>query len=187
MMAIAAIFYLFAAVAVVSALLCIVQKNPIASAFWLVATMLALAGIFILLNAQFIGIIQVLVYAGAIMVLFLFVIMLLNLGRTPSDLKHWPARILAGGAAVLLLAQLAAVRHYSAERLALEYSGSTGLANPSVVFEAGNAVATAQVASGVTGAIAQPLFAGYLVPFELTSVLLLTAIVGAVVLAKRKI
>ena len=85
-MVIAAIFYLFAAVAVLSALLCIVQKNPIASAFWLVATMLALAGIFILLNAQFIGIIQVLVYAGAIMVLFLFVIMLLNLGRTPSDL-----------------------------------------------------------------------------------------------------
>ena len=104
-----AVFYLFATVAVLSALLCVTQRNPIASAFWLISTMLCLAGIYVLLNAQFIGIIQVLVYAGAVMVLFLFVIMLLNLGRGDSDFKRWPVWILAAGVVVLLLAELAAL------------------------------------------------------------------------------
>jgi NADH-quinone oxidoreductase subunit J len=182
-----AVFYLFATVAVLSALLCVTQRNPIASAFWLISTMLCLAGIFVLLNAQFIGIIQVLVYAGAIMVLFLFVIMLLNLGRGESDFKRWPVWILAAGVVVLLLAELAALPHYSAERLALEYTGSSRLADPSMVFDAGKTAAAAVEAQGVTGAIAAPLFQNYLIPFELTSVLLLTAIVGAVVLAKRRV
>jgi NADH-quinone oxidoreductase subunit J len=182
-----AVFYLFATVAVLSALLCVTQRNPIASAFWLISTMLCLAGIFVLLNAQFIGIIQVLVYAGAIMVLFLFVIMLLNLGRGESDFKRWPVWIMAAGVAVLLLAELAALPSYSAERLALEYTGSSRLADPGMVFEAGKAAAEANVTQGVTGAIAAPLFQNYLIPFELTSVLLLTAIVGAVVLAKRRV
>ena len=182
-----AVFYLFATVAVLSALLCITQRNPIASAFWLISTMLCLAGIFVLLNAQFIGIIQVLVYAGAIMVLFLFVIMLLNLGRGESDFKRWPVWIVAAGIVVLLLAELAALPHYSAERLALEYTGSSRLADPSLVFDAGKTAVAAAQTQGVTGAIAAPLFQTYLVPFELTSVLLLTAIVGAVVLAKRKV
>jgi NADH-quinone oxidoreductase subunit J len=88
---------------------------------------------------------------------------------------------------VVLLAQLAVLQRYTDARLALEYTGSTGLANPAMVFE-GSAMANAAIAErGVTGAIAQPLFATYLVPFELTSILLLTAIVGAVVLAKRKL
>ena len=182
-----AVFYLFATVAVLSALLCVIQRNPIASAFWLISTMLSLAGIFVLLNAQFIGIIQVLIYAGAVMVLFLFVIMLLNLGRDETDLKRWPVWVLAAGVVVLLLAELAALPRYSAERLALEYTGSSGLADPGVVFEEATTAATAATAQGVTGAIARPLFQIYLVPFELTSVLLLTAIVGAVVLAKKKI
>ena len=182
-----AVFYLFATIAVLSALLCITQRNPIASAFWLISTMLCLAGIFVLLNAQFIGIIQVLVYAGAIMVLFLFVIMLLNLGRGESDFKRWPVWIIAAGVVVLLLAELAALPQYSAERLALEYTGSSQLADPSLVFDAGKTAVAAAQTQGVTGAIAAPLFQTYLIPFELTSVLLLTAIVGAVVLAKRKV
>ena len=182
-----AVFYLFATIAVLSALLCVTQRNPIASAFWLFSTMLCLAGIFVLLNAQFIGIIQVLVYAGAVMVLFLFVIMLLNLGREESDLKRWPVWILAAGVVVLLLAELAALPHYSAERLALEYTGSSRLADPGLVFEAGKAAAESTATQGVTGVIAAPLFQNYLIPFELTSVLLLTAIVGAVVLAKRRV
>ncbi|MEK6597194.1 MAG: NADH-quinone oxidoreductase subunit J, partial [Gemmatimonadota bacterium] len=74
-----------AASAVVCALACILQRNPVAAAMWLVGTMFSLAGIYVLLNAQFIGAIQILVYAGAIMVLFLFVIMLLNLGHNASD------------------------------------------------------------------------------------------------------
>ena len=88
---------------------------------------------------------------------------------------------------MLLLAELAALPQYSAERLALEYTGSSRLADPGMVFEAGKTAAEANVTQGVTGAIAAPLFQNYLIPFELTSVLLLTAIVGAVVLAKRRV
>ena len=80
-------FYLFATFAVVSAALCILQRNPVSAALWLVSTMFSLAAIYVLLDAQFIAAIQVLVYAGAVMVLFLFVIMLLNLGHTSSDIR----------------------------------------------------------------------------------------------------
>src|SRR5256714_9239408 len=79
------VFYLFGLIAIVSALLFVTRKSPVAAALWLVTTMFCLAALFILLDAQFIGAIQVLVYAGAIMVVFLFVIMLLNLGH-PSEL-----------------------------------------------------------------------------------------------------
>src|SRR5216684_509177 len=94
-----------------SALLCITRKNPIACALWLVVTLFALAALFVLLDAQFIGVLQVLVYAGAIMVLFLFVIMLLNLGRPgPTDLKG-PAGLGVGVLlAGLLLVQLLGLR-----------------------------------------------------------------------------
>src|SRR6266516_141354 len=81
-------FWIFGVIAMGSALLCITRKNPIGSALWLVVTLFALAALFVLLDAQFIAVLQVLVYAGAIMVLFLFVIMLLNLGRPgPTDIK----------------------------------------------------------------------------------------------------
>src|SRR5918996_1748188 len=81
------VFYVFAVAAVLSATLCILQRSPMASALWLISTMFSLAAIYVLLNAQFIAAIQVLVYAGAIMVLFLFVIMLLNLGHAESDIR----------------------------------------------------------------------------------------------------
>src|SRR4030095_357326 len=84
------VFYVMAAFAVVSAVGCITQRNPVAAAVWLVGTLFSLAGIYILLNGQFIGIIQILVYAGAIMVLFLFVIMLLNLAHSQNDIRGWP-------------------------------------------------------------------------------------------------
>src|ERR1700755_2689068 len=74
-------FYLFGFIAIVSALLFVTRKSPVAAALWLVNVMFSLAALYVLLDAQFIGVIQVLVYAGAIMVVFLFVIMLLNLGR----------------------------------------------------------------------------------------------------------
>src|SRR5262247_3121015 len=93
-----------------SALLCITRKNPVASALWLVVTLFALAGMFVLLDAQFIAVLQVLVYAGAIMVLFLFVIMLLNLGRPgPSDIKGplgVGVAVLLGGLMLFLLKPL---------------------------------------------------------------------------------
>ena len=97
------VFWIFGVIAMGSALLCITRKNPVASALWLVVTLFAVAALFVLLDAQFIAVLQVLVYAGAIMVLFLFVIMLLNLGRPgPSDIKG----PLGLGVAVLLGAAL---------------------------------------------------------------------------------
>src|SRR5437762_3748213 len=82
------LFWSFAAIAVGSALLCITRRSPVASALWLVVTLFQIAALFVLLDAQFLAVLQILVYAGAIMVLFLFVIMLLNLGRaTSSDIK----------------------------------------------------------------------------------------------------
>ena len=186
------VFWFFASVAVVSGLLMVTMRNPIACAFWLVCTMLCLAALFFLLNAQFIGVIQILVYAGAVMVLFLFVILLLNLGRTPSDLKGLPAWLVAVLLVGVLASQLIPLGGYSRERLALEYTHSTSLASPAVVFDttmniSGLNPARATLERGVPGDIAGPLFEQYLVPFELTSILLLAAIVGAVVLAKRRI
>src|SRR3989441_12704640 len=98
-----AVFYLFATLAVASACLCILQRNPVSAALWLVSTMFSLAAIYVLLNAQFIAAIQVLVYAGAIMVLFLFVIMLLNLGHAESDVRG-PSSVAATLVIVGLLA-----------------------------------------------------------------------------------
>jgi NADH-quinone oxidoreductase subunit J len=175
------LFWAFASVAVVSALLCITRRSPVASALWLVLTMCALSALFLLLDAQFLAIIQVLVYAGAIMVLFLFVIMLLNLGRGgPSDLRGWFGRavafLFAAGIVVQLLVLFRAVR------------GPGGFAAETAAYPlpAGE-LARLQAARGALGMVADPLLRQYLVPFEITSVLLLAAIVGAVVLAKRKI
>src|SRR5437762_10939401 len=100
------LFYVFAALAVGSAMLCILQRSPVSAALWLVSTMFSLAAIYVLLNAQFIAAIQVLVYAGAVMVLFLFVIMLLNLGHASSDIRG-PSSVAAALVIVgLLLVEL---------------------------------------------------------------------------------
>ncbi len=165
------IFWGFAALAVGAALLCITRKNPVASALWLVVTLFSIAALFVVLDAQFIAVLQLLVYAGAIMVLFLFVIMLLNLGRGgPSDLKG-PAGLAVGVLlAGLMLVQLLGLRQASA---------APGLA--------AGAMARAAAEQGMVPPIARPLFSVYLVPFEITSILLLAALVGAVVLAKRKL
>ena len=143
--------------------------------------MFALAAIFVLLDAQFIAAIQVLVYAGAVMVLFLFVIMLLNLGphrlRPPRRLRHdgHARRGRAPG-------------HRALGALGL-HAGAAGGGDSRGDrrgSRAAEAIRTATAERGVVGAVAAPLFETYLVPFEITSVLLLAAIVGAVVLAKRR-
>ncbi len=167
------VFWLFAGVAIVSAFLCITRRSPVASALWLILTLFCLAGIFVLLDAQFIAALQVLVYAGAIMVLFLFVIMLLNLGRGgPSDLRGWPGRLVAIVLGILLAAELWAVRTWAPEEHLRIPEG---------------AIARMSQAEGPVHLISDVLFREYLIPFELTSVLLLAAIVGAVVLAKRRL
>src|SRR5256885_259053 len=164
-------FYLFGIIAMVSALLFVTRKSPVAAALWLVNTLFCLAALYVMLDAQFIGAMQVLVYAGAIMVVFLFVIMLLNLGH-PSELADarglgWK---LAGGLVGLaLLAEVSALgRARLPERLVL---------NPGTI--------AAEVArDGAIAPIARPLFTNYLLAFELTSILLLAAVVGAGVLGR---
>jgi NADH-quinone oxidoreductase subunit J len=181
------VFYIFAAAAVISASVCILQKNPVSAALWLVSTMFSLAAIYVLLNAQFIAAIQVLVYAGAIMVLFLFVIMLLNLGHAESDIRG-PSTVAATLVIVGLLGiELFALLRYSPRQLASEFSQAPAYADPATVFVAGQITQQESATRGVVGAVAAPLFQIYLVPFEITSILLLVAIIGAVVLAKRNV
>ena len=167
------LFWAFAGLALASALACITRRSPVASALWLVVTLFALAALFVLLDAQFIAVLQLLVYAGAIMVLFLFVIMLLNLGHPgPMDVKG-PVGVgtafLLGG---VLLFQLWILRQ---------------AALPASIQLPPGSVARLQQEQGFVAAIAQPLFDTYLIPFEITSLLLLAALVGAVVLAKRRL
>ncbi len=182
------VFGCFAAWAVVSALLCITRSNAIASALWLVSTMFSLAAIFVLLQAQFIAAIQVLVYAGAVMVLFLFVIMLLNLEQMPVQWKRWPVWAVAAGLTVVLGVTLFSLRSYTPERMSREFSPpEMQNVNPVVAFPEGHMMNLATAEHGAVGGIAQPLFQTYLIPFEITSVLLLAAVIGAVVLAKRKL
>ena len=172
-MSLSQVFWVFGVIAMLSALLCITRRNPLYSALWLVVTLFALAALFVLLDAQFIAVLQVLVYAGAIMVLFLFVIMLLNLGRPgPSDIKGPVGLLIAIVLAGALLLQL---QPLSEAKL------------PDAVRLPAGTVAAVQQQQGMVGAVAGPLFEAYLVPFEIASVLLLAAIVGAVVLAKRKL
>ncbi len=181
------VYWFFAVVAVVAALVCVLDRNPVHSALALITCMLALAGIFVLLDAPFVGAVQVLVYAGAIMVLFLFVIMLLNLGRVSAD-AHGPLGWVVGGAlAAALLGALAAVRAVNPSRIAHDLAPDPLLADPALILPGGRDALAAAEAKGIIGAAAGPLFDTWLVPFEVTSLLLLAAMVGAVVLAKRRI
>ncbi len=169
------LFYVFAAVVIGGAFGVAVSRSPVASLLFMVVTLASLAGIFVLLEAHFLAAAQVIVYAGAIMVLFLFVIMLLNLGHDyVRDLKGGVFRILAfaviGAMAGFLSLQFKAAG-------ALESMGTTG----------GDQIDAALREYGAVGAIAQPLFTTYVVPFEITGILLLVAIVGAIVLAKRRV
>ena len=162
-------FYLFGLLAVASSIVLVTRKSPVAAALWLVSTLFALAALYVMMDAQFIGAIQVLVYAGAIMVVFLFVVMLLNLGH-PADIAdvrgRW-GKIAAAAIGVAILAQILALQRQRLPRPARREREVTG----------------------VIESVADPLFAAdrFLLAFELTSVLLLAAIVGAVVLAKRRV
>ena len=166
-------FYLFGVIALASAITFVTRKSPVTAALWLVNTMFSLAAMYVLLDAHFIGVIQVLVYAGAIMVVFLFVIMLLNLGH-PSEINDarglgW--KLAAGLVGLALLAQVFALtRAQVSEKLALPE----------------NTVANQVAAQGAIAPVAAPMFNQYLLAFEVTSVLLLAAVVGAVVLGKRR-
>src|SRR5918992_4701812 len=131
------VFYIFAAIAVLSATLCILQRSPMVSALWLISTMFSLAAIYVLLNAQFIAAIQVLVYAGAIMVLFLFVIMLLNLGDAQSDMRGTSTVAATLVIVGLLAVELLALFTYSPRKLASELAQWPTFTDPATAFVAG--------------------------------------------------
>ena len=164
-------FYLFAGVAVIASLLVIAQRNPIYSVLLLIASFGALSGLYVLLEAPFVAVIQIIVYAGAIMVLFLFVVMLLNAPRedTEEDLERGVRR--SGGGVKLFGAGLAAV-------LVVELLWALVASRASADAFDGEAVSS-------VAAIGRTLFTDYAFPFEVTSVLILVAMVGAVVLARR--
>jgi NADH-quinone oxidoreductase subunit J len=160
-----ALFYICAALAVLAALNVVLQRTPVYSALSLIVVLCALAVIYLLLDAEFMAVIQVIVYAGAIMVLFVLVIMLLNARReTPSD-RSRIARWLGVPLLAALLAEILLV-------VWKQFPAATTAAAPAV--DAGPA------------AIGQLLFRTYVLPFEVTSVLILVAVLGAVVLAKKE-
>ena len=166
-------FYLFGVIALASAIAFVTRKSPVTAALWLVNTMFSLAALYVMLDAQFIGVMQVLVYAGAIMVVFLFVVMLLNLGH-PSELadargKGW--KLAAGLIGLGLLAEIMVI---SRSKL------------PSELLVARDFNDQQLQKLNAVGVIAEPLFKEYLLAFELTSVLLLVAIAGAVVLGRGR-
>jgi NADH-quinone oxidoreductase subunit J len=159
----AVVFFLLAAVAVAGAINLIVQRHPIHSALSLIVVMVALAALYLLLGAEFIAAVQIIVYAGAIMVLFVFVIMLLNAGEEERTNLSRMARYVGLPLGIVLLFQLA----YWIAR-----------ASPSR--------AAASVGPAPTRKLALMLFQDFVFPFELTSILILIAILGALVLAKRE-
>ena len=169
-------FYLFGAVAIVASLLVIAQRNPIYSVLLLILSFGALSGLYVLLDAPFVAVIQIIVYAGAIMVLFLFVVMLLNAPHEDTDQDlHRPGgeRGPLAGAGVRRLGAILAVALIVELVWALtKHGGESG------AFPAGS------VAS--VRAIGRSLFTDYAFPFEVTSVLILVAMIGAVVLARRE-
>jgi NADH-quinone oxidoreductase subunit J len=165
------LFYLFGGIAVLASLLVIAQRNPIHSVLLLIASFGALSGLYVLLDAPFAAVIQIIVYAGAIMVLFLFVVMLLNAPHEETDfdervhplMRPGPMRFGAALAGALVVELVWALTRRSSD--------------------AGDFAA---VAVSSVGAIGRSLFTDYAFAFEVTSVLILVAMVGAVVLARRE-
>ena len=176
------LFWIVAVAAVISGLNVILQRNPIYCALFLVANLFCVAIFYLLLNAQFLAAVQIIVYAGAIMVLFLFVITLLSPGREEAgedrlSLFRIPAAILGIGLAVVLGVVLASNHIRGANGTgAFEVNGSCPLPD---AHHLGGGL-------GCTATVGDQLFNYYLFPFELPSLLLLLAMLGAVVLAKRR-
>src|SRR3954463_11680393 len=163
-------FYAFAAIATLASLLVIAQRNPVYSVLLLIGSFGALSGLYVLLDAPFVAVIQIIVYAGAIMVLFLFVVMLLNAPHEDTEFDERVHPLLRPGpmrfGAVLALVLIGELWW------ALSRAGDTG------AFPGGSVTSV--------NVIGRSLFTDYAFPFEVTSILILVAMMGAVVLAKRE-
>lgn len=165
-MIVLATFCALAAASVLTALLMLTAKSPVHSVLYLVLTFFAIAGQYILLNAQFLAVVHIIVYAGAIMVLFLFVLMLLNLNKDNEPQKSMIWKIVGAIAAGLLLLTTVAAMRDSASVVALP----SGNNDPGL---------------GLVHNLGTLLFTKYVVPFEISSILFLAAMVGAVMVGKK--
>jgi NADH-quinone oxidoreductase subunit J len=151
--------------AIGSAVMMISSKSPVHSVLWLIVVFFAISGHYILLNAQFLAIVNIIVYAGAIMVLFLFVVMLMNLNAETEPIKNYRLRligILSGGS--LLLVLIAAMMKIDVAQPVLMSTGDSGLIK----------------------VLGHALFTNYVLPFEISSVLFLSAMIGAVIIGKKE-
>jgi len=160
------LFIVLSAIAVFSALMVIISKNPVHSVIWLILVFFAISGHYLLMNAQFLAIVNIIVYAGAIMVLFLYVLMLMDLKKETEPKKNRWLKIagaVAGGS--LLLVLVAALRK----------------------ADIGQNIAETRVGDiGLIENLGKTLFTEYVVPFEISSILFLSAMVGAVVIGKKE-
>ena len=160
------LFWFLSALTVISALMVLFSKNPVHSVLWLIAVFFAISGHYILMNAQFLAIVNIIVYAGAIMVLFLFVIMLMNLNKESEPRKNvWMklAGAISAGSLLMILVSLV--------------GQATEMKNKTLIMKDGDI--------GLIKTLGKILFTQYVVPFELTSILFLSAMVGAVVIGKK--
>ena len=161
------LFWFLTALALVSALMVLLSRNPVHSVLWLIVVFFAISGHYILLNAQFLAIVNLIVYAGAIMVLFLFVIMLMNLNKATDPQKNLLmklAGVVSGGCLLLVLISLINQAPEISKKMAMVKEGNIGL----------------------VGNLGKILFSEYVVPFEISSVLFLSAMVGAIVIGKKE-
>jgi NADH-quinone oxidoreductase subunit J len=159
------LFWFLSALALVSAVMVVFSKNVVYSVLWLIMVFFAISGHYILMNAQFLAIVNIIVYAGAIMVLFLFVIMLMNLNKKSKPQKNHMmqlAGIISGGCLLMLFVSLI--------KQAVELNGKE------VLMKDGDI--------GLIENLGKALFSDFVVPFEITSVLFLSAMVGAIVIGK---
>jgi NADH-quinone oxidoreductase subunit J len=158
------IFILLSAMAVGSAFMMLLSKSPVKSILWLIVVFFAISGHYILLNAQFLAVVNLIVYAGAIMVLFLFVVMLMNLNAEAEPVKNYRLHIIgivSGGSLLLIL--LSALMKNNQQQLVQMKIGDQGL-----------------IAN-----LGKVLFTNYVLPFEIASVLFLSAMIGAVIIGKK--
>ena len=166
------LFYIFAAIAIVSAILVITRHNVVHSAAFLGATLFAVAGIFLTLHAEFLAGVQVIVYVGGILVLFVFVIMLISIERGEHERRYNRQWTIALITAALLIGEIGYGLYRGKDSLLLPPPAAPPVAGAAV--------------PGNSELVGTALYTVYLLPFEIASILLLVAIVGAVVLAKRR-
>lgn len=160
------LFGILSFLAIMFALMVVFSRNPVNSVLYLVMTFFCIAGHYLLLNAQFLAIVHIVVYAGAIMVLFLFVIMLMNLNQDTEPQRTWITKIIAGVAGGLLLFVLVGSLK-GTEQLQLQSYGASQI--------------------GLVKNLGKVLFKDFLFPFEITSILLLAALVGSIMIGKKDI